>query len=412
MALTPPVGQHGAGLKDHEAQIDMVKLRAYRLSRVHAQLAERDYGGCVLFDPINVRYATGSRNMSIHCMHTPSRCVFIATNGGVVLFEYRKSEHLAVGLETIDEIRNCVSWNYFASGPNREVRAKRWAAGIMDVVNEHCGGNKRIAFDHLDPLGYELLKAEGVEIFDGQEPLEHARVIKSAEEIACMQASIAVCEAGMAKMREQLRPGISENQLWAILHEVNIANGGEWIDTRLLSSGPRTNPWMREAGERLIRAGELVAYDTDLIGAYGYCADISRTYFCEPGEPTAEQKRLYTIALEQLEYNASKLKAGLSFREFSELGWPVPKEFEDMRYLSLAHGVGMADEYPVIAYPQDFGQAAGYDGVIEENMTLCLESYIGVPGGHEGVKLEEQVLVTATGCKRLSTFPFESILLT
>ena len=404
-------GQHAAGLKDHEAQIDMVELRRYRLDRLHRELAGRDYGGCVLYDPINVRYATGSRNMSLHCMHTPARCAMVVTEGPVILFEYRKSEHLAQGLESIDEIRPCAAWNYFSAGPNRELRATRWADGIADVVAEHCGGNRRIAFDHLDPLGYELIAARNIEIVDGQEPIEHARAIKSAEEIACMEASIAVCEAGMARMHEGLRPGISENALWAMLHEVNIANGGEWIDTRLLSSGPRTNPWMRECSERMIRAGELVAFDTDLIGPFGYCADISRTYFCGPGTPTDEQKRLYRAAHEQLEHNISKLRPGLSFQEFSQLAWSVPAEFEDARYLSLAHGVGLADEYPVIAYPQDFGATAGYDGMIEPDMTLCLESYIGVQGGKEGVKLEEQVLVTENGSRRLSTFPFEAALL-
>ncbi|MGI9336000.1 MAG: M24 family metallopeptidase, partial [Gammaproteobacteria bacterium] len=227
MSQTTSTGQHGAGLKDHEAQIDMVALRRYRLDRLHRELARRDYGGCVLYDPINVRYATGSRNMSLHCMHTPSRCAMVVTQGPVILFEYRKSEHLAEGLESIDEIRPCVSWNYFSAGPNREARGARWADGIANVVAEHCGRNRRIAFDHLDPLGYELITARNIEIVDGQEPIEHARSIKSAEEIACMEASIAVCEAGMARMHEALRPGLSENALWAILHEVNIANGGE-----------------------------------------------------------------------------------------------------------------------------------------------------------------------------------------
>ena len=81
----------------------------------------------------------------------------------------------------------------------------------------------------------------------------------------------------MAAMRQALRPGISEQALWAELHAGNIARGGEWIETRLLASGPRTNPWFQECSSRVIEAGELVGFDTDLIGPYGYCADISRT---------------------------------------------------------------------------------------------------------------------------------------
>ncbi len=404
-------GTQGGGLKDHEAQIDMVRLRAYRLRRTREAMAERGLSGVVLYDPLNVRYATGSRNMQVHCMHTPSRFAFVPTEGPVTLFEYRTCEHLVRGLETIQEVRPAISWNYFSSGPNREARATRWADGLASLMKEVCGGDLRIGFDHLDPLGTDLMRARGVEAVDGQEPLEHARSVKSADEIACMKVAVSVCEAGMARMYEAMRPGMTENQLWAILHEVNIAGGGEWIETRLLSSGSRTNPWMQECGEKILRPGELVAFDTDLIGPFGYCADISRTWFCGPGRPSDEQKRLYRIAHEQIEHNVAQVKAGMTFRELSERGKQLDDEFAAQRYVSMAHGVGLADEYPVIAYPQDFGGTAGYDGVVEENMCLCFESYTGSEGGEEGVKLEQQVWVTRDGCEVLSRFPYEDCLL-
>ncbi len=53
----------------------------------------------------------------------------------------------------------------------------------------------------------------------------------------------------------------------------------------------------------------------------------------------------------------------------------------------------------------------GSDGVLEPGTALCVESYIGEDGGHEGVKLEQQVLITDTGVELLSTFPFEEELL-
>ena len=76
----------------------------------------------------------------------------------------------------------------------------------------------------------------------------------------------------------------------------------------------------------------------------------------------------------------------------------------------LAHGIGLCDEYPAIYYRQDVDQY-GFEGVLEENMTICIESYVGAVGGREGVKLEHQVLVTAKGCELLSKFPFEDELL-
>jgi Xaa-Pro aminopeptidase len=261
--------------------------------------------------------------------------------------------------------------------------------------------------DRLDPPGIHALEREGIRIFDGQEPCEIARSIKSEDEIACMVHSIAVCEAGMARMHEALRPGMTENELWALMHETNIRLGGEWIETRLLASGERTNPWFQECGDRLIRAGDLVAFDTDLIGPFGYCADISRTYFCGPGEPSGEQRRLYGLAMDQIHHDLDKLmKPGLNLREASELAWRIPDAFIKNRYSCVAHGVGLCDEWPKIAHRQDRDGSA-YDGELQPGMTMCVESYIGEEGGREGVKLEQQVLITDRGYKLLSTFPFE-----
>jgi Xaa-Pro dipeptidase len=72
----------------------------------------------------------------------------------------------------------------------------------------------------------------------------------------------------------------------------------------------------------------------------------------------------------------------------------------------LAHGVGLTGEYPYILHPQDIDEFV-YDGVIEENMTLFVESYIGSEHGAEGVKLEQQFLIRADGPELLSTFPLE-----
>ena len=204
-------------------------------------------------------------------------------------------------------------------------------------------------------------------------------------------------------MREALAPGITENALWAKLHEANVALGGEWIETRLLSSGPRTYPWFRESSMRVIENGDMVSFDTDLIGPYGYCADMSRSWVCGD-RPNAEQRRIHALAREQIEHNCSILKAGVTFREVSERAWKIPDEFSTNRYSSLIHGIGLADEYPSIKHIHDFDRK-GYDGVLEENMTLCVESYIGSAKGGEGVKLEEQVVVTRDGCRLMTSYP-------
>jgi len=398
------------GLTDTAAHLDMPRLRGYRLSRVREQLKKKDCAGCLLIDPINIRYATGSRNYSMCQAHTPGRYVFIATEGPVVLFDAIACHETARGLETITELRPAVPFSYFFSGSRLQESIETWAAELASLVHTSVGGDKRLAVDRLDVASASALSRHGITLVDAQGPIERARSVKSAEEILCMNYSLSVADIAMARMREALRPGLTENELFAILYHTNIAMGGEWIDARMLTSGDRTNPWLQESSERRIRPGELVAFDADMVGPFGYCADVSRTFFCGPGRPTETQRRLYKLAHEEIQHNMSLVKAGVGFRELTEKAYRQADEYIPNRYMLLAHGIGLCDEYPSIYYRQDVDKY-GFEGVLEENMTICIESYVGAVGGREGVKLEHQVLVTAKGCEMLSKFPFEEELL-
>jgi Xaa-Pro aminopeptidase len=391
------------------ARIDEKKLRSYRLGRLRAELKRLDYMGCLLVDPLNIRYATGSRNMQVWTLHAPGRWAFVPTEGPVTLYEYTSSMHLSEGLETISEIKTTIPWFYFLVGSRCDEKSTIWADEIAAMVKKHGGGNRRLAVDRCEPMGAFKLAERGIQLFDAQESIELARMIKSPEEIAAMKLSMEVCDAAILRMREAITAGITENQLWAVMQEVNTAHDGEWIECRLLASGERTNPWFHECGNKVIEAGEIVAFDTDMVGPMGYLADISRSWVCPGKKPTNEQQRLYGLAQEQVLFNTALLKPGLGFREFGEKCWPVPENFVANRYMTMVHGVGFVDEYPSIAYAVDFADW-GYDGVFQENMVVSVESYLGEVGAKEGVKLEQQVLITKNGAVPLSKTPFEDAL--
>ena len=386
------------------AEIDHAKLRHDRLARFRAQLGRHGYGAALLSDPINIRYATGARNMAVWTMHAPGRYAFVPVDGPVVLFEFATSKHLSEGLDTIDEVRDSTSPFYFFTGGRAEEMGARWARELIALSREHAGPELRLAVDRCEPWLAQRLIDAGIVLFDAQEPAEDARKVKTPEELQCIRLAVDVCDVAVARIRDALRPGITENQLWAVLHETNIAHGGEWIECRLLASGPRTNPWFQECGDRVIEAGDLVGFDTDMIGPNGYLADISRTLVCPDRPPTSEQRTLYALAQEQILTNIELLRPGMTLREFSERAWPVPEQYLPNRYMLMVHGAGMVDESPAIPYDVDFANW-GYDGMIEEGMVLCVESFIGAVGGCQGVKLEEQVLMTATGAVPLSSSP-------
>lgn len=386
------------------AEIDHATLRHDRLGKLRAELVRQGYGAALLSDPINIRYATGARNMAVWTMHAPGRYVFVPVDGPVVLFDYTSSHHLYGDLDTVDEVRASTSPFWFLAGNRSSEMHARWATDVADLTRQHAGPDLRLAVDRCEPWLAQHLLAAGIGLFDAQQCAEDARMIKTPEELQCIRLAVDVCDVAIARMRGALRPGITENQLWSVLHETNIAHDGEWIECRLLASGPRTNPWFQECSNRVIEPGDLVGFDTDMVGPNGYLADLSRTFLCPGASPTDEQRRLYAVAQEQVLTNIDVVQPGMTLRDFSEACWPVPERYLPNRYMQMVHGAGMVDEAPAIAYTCDYDDW-GYDGVIEEGMVLCIESLIGEVGGREGVKLEEQVLVTATGAVSLSSSP-------
>jgi Xaa-Pro aminopeptidase len=345
--------------------------------------------------------------MQLWIAHNPARAVFVPPEGKMILWDFHNCEHLSAHLPLIGELRGGASFFYFETGDQTAKAATDFAKQIIDIMAKHAGANKRLAVDRIEHVGYAALCDLGVTVLEGQVLTEHARSIKNDNELNAMRCAIHACEASIDEMRAVMRPGLSENELWAVLHAGNIKRGGEWIETRILASGPRTNPWFQECGPRLMQAGDLMAFDTDLVGTYGYCCDISRTWIIGDVAPNDRQKHLYQTAYDHVMTNIRLIEAGMSFADMTRVSHRLPEIFRPARYGVLAHGVGLCDEYPSVRYPEDV-EAHGYGGCFEVGMTLCVEAYIGAVGGHDGVKLEEQVLITDSGAVPLSTYRYEA----
>lgn len=393
--LTPPPG------------IDIQRMRHDRLTRLRGVLADADVAGAVFFDPINIRYAADVSKLQVWCLHNPVRYTFVATDGPVVHFEFLHCEFLVDGLGTVDEVRPGTSMVHLMVGSHVDRASERWADEIADLVEQHGGGNKRLAVDRLDWRAAKALERLGVEVTDGHSLAETARGIKTPEEIKIMRHVVTRCEDGVRALESEIRPGITEHALWSVLHQANIAAGGEWMETRLLSSGPRTNPWYQECSDRLLEPGDLVALDTDLIGQFGYCCDISRTWrvgghLGDTG-PTDRQKRTYADAHRHLTRVRDAIGPGVTLAEISEAIGTPPDDY--LTYSCLIHGVGMCDEYPVAFWQ---GASGAYPETLQPGMVICVESYLGPNDGGEGVKLEDQVLITEDGAETLSTLPFQN----
>ncbi len=393
-------------ITDTEPGLDLVALRRGRLHRVRRVLAAAGVDAALLFDPIQMRYATGFRAYAVFQMHIPSNYLLVTVDGPVVMFAVEQVHDAAVALETIDDVRPPISVTPFGAGASLDANIVRFAQMISDVLGP---GRRRLAVGRTHVGVPAALAQRGISLVDADQLLERARSVKLPDEVRCMNAAIAVAETALYELRAAIEPGVSEHELTAILHRVNVERGGDWIETRLLSSGDRINPWEREASGRRLRPGDLVGVDTDMVGPLGYCADISRTFHCGPGAPSPGQRELYRVAVDELRHNIALLSPGMSFADLTAKLWQRPARFRDRRYDMAVHGIGMSDEWPCIFQREDAD--VGYDGTVEPGMVLAVESYVGEVGRSDGVKLEEMVLITEHDTRQLTRFPYEAALL-
>lgn len=383
---------------------DLAAMRTFRLERLRAELRRHDCDAALLYDPVNIRYATDTTNMSLWTAHNAVRYALVVTDGPLVMFEYSEGEFLSAHSEVVDEIRPATSLEPFYVGDRMAEIAARWAGEVVEVIDDHArSGGRRLAIDTLSLDSIRALEDLDVDLVSGMRILEDARLVKGPDEILAMRCAVDSCQRDIDDMRSIFEPGVTEVELWARLQHANFLRFGEWIETRLLSSGARTNPWYQEASSKVVEAGELMAFDTDLIGAFGMCVDMSRTWLCGGGELRSDQADVFARARDMIERNVPLFVAGISYRELTEKAtYPDPAEFNG--YTVLAHGTGLADEYPSI-YIREKWDLTGFDGVVEIGNVFSVEAYCGRRGGGEGVKLEEQIVVTETGPELLTTYP-------
>ncbi|EAP77700.1 dimethylsulfonioproprionate lyase DddP [Roseovarius nubinhibens] len=394
---------------------DLQRMREFRWNRLTQAVVDRDYGGVLMFDPLNIRYATDSTNMQLWNAHNPFRALLVCADGYMVIWDYKNSPFLSTFNPLVREQRFGADLFYFDRGDKVDVAADAFSNEVRTLIAEHGGGNMRLAVDKIMLHGLRALEAQGFEIMEGEELTEKTRAIKGPDEILAMRCAVHACETSVAAMEHFAREAVpqgntSEDDVWAVLHAENIKRGGEWIETRLLASGPRTNPWFQECGPRIIQNNEIISFDTDLIGSYGICVDISRSWWVGDAAPPADMVYAMQHAHEHIMTNMEMLKPGVTIPELSERSHRLDEQFQAQKYGCLMHGVGLCDEWPLVAYP-DQAVPGSYDYPLEPGMVLCVEAAVGAVGGNFTIKLEDQVLITETGYENLTSYPFDPALM-
>ncbi len=394
---------------------DLQAMRRFRWERLTRFIQERDYAGLLVFDPLNIRYASDSTNMQLWNTHNPFRALLICADGYMVIWDYKNSPFLSTFNPLVREQRSGADLFYFDRGDKVDVAADVFANEVRALLQDHAPGNTRLAVDKVMLHGLRALEAQGFEVMEGEELTEKCRAVKGPDEIKAMRCSVHACEQAMYAMEEFARAHMGdgktcEDDIWAVLHAENIRRGGEWIETRLLATGQRTNPWFQECGPRIPRRNEILAFDTDLIGSYGICTDISRTWWIGDEAPRPDMISAMQHAHEHIMTNMEMLKPGVTIPELSARTHVLRPEFQKQKYGCLMHGVGLCDEWPLVAYP-DHAVPGAFDYALEPGMTLCVEVLVSPEGGDFSIKLEDQVLITEDGYENLTRYPFDERLM-
>ena len=384
-----------------EIPVDLGALRAGRLARLQAAMRAHDMSACLLFNEPNIRYATGASAMPIYSMSTFVRCALVPAEGRPILFEHANSMHRS--RLVADDVRPMHAWEFY---DDQAAEAAIWAGEVDEAMRELGVGGAPLAVDRLGTPGFLALRDRGVALVDSAPATQEAREIKTAEEIGLFELNGAMIVDMLAAFEAALAPGVRERELLAVLSDSMLRAGGEYLATSTVCSGPNTNPWRSEATDRAAEPGDIVFVDTDTVGIEGYFFCVSRSFLAGDEPPTPAQRDTYRASLDWVEGMEAVVRPGLTCAELADLAPKLPEKYLPQRYECMIHSVGLEEESPSVCYPID-GQSNG-DRRIREDMTLVIEVYAGEEGGDHGVKLGDEVHVTANGIRVLAPYPFSS----
>jgi Xaa-Pro aminopeptidase len=386
------------------AEIDTDKLRTERLGRLQTSMREHDLEACLLFSEPNARYATGVTAMPPWSMSTFTRCAVVAAEGDPILFEHGNSVHRSA-MRAVD-VRPMHLWEFY-DDPAEPARV--FAGEATAALRELGVSGSRVGVDRIGTPGFLALQEAGLILVDSSPATQRAREVKTPQEIAALRLDGRIVVDGLARFETAIAPGVSEQELLATYASAVLSRGAEYLATNTVCSGPNTNPWRAEATARVVQDGDLVYIDTDTVGVEGYFFCVSRAFVCGGGRPSAEQRDLYRIAHDWTLAMTDLMRPGITCAELAAAAPRIPERFLPQRYEIMIHGVGLEEESPNVCHPQD--PQSNPQTVIEENMALVVEIYVGEVGARVGVKFGDEILVTAGGPEVLAPYPYSAQLL-
>ena len=229
--------------------------------------------------------------------------------------------------------------------------------------------------------------------------VEKLRAVKDAEELRIMRDSAQLISGVFSRMLGRIRLGTSEMALAAeIEHEIKRRGGSGPSFETIVASGARSAWAHAHPTAKLLGKNELVVLDQGAI-LRGYCSDLTRTVFV--GKAPRRVRNLYTAVLEAQEAGKQAIRPGVTAGDVDKAARKSLKRARLDRYFthSLGHGLGLeVHEMPRLG--------KGEQTLLQQGMVLTVEPGVYVEGVG-GIRIEDDVVVTAKGAVDLTTAPRE-----
>ncbi|MBX6354802.1 MAG: aminopeptidase P family protein [Micromonosporaceae bacterium] len=401
---------YGPNAVDWEQRIDLGRLREERLQRLRDALERSSLGALLTFDFGNIRYMT-STHIGTWAMDKLIRFALLPRGGEPVVWDFgsaaRHHQLYNPWLDGPSRARAGISTLRGAFHPDAGI-AQEVARKVADELARHSLTGEPVGVDIVELPVLFALRDRGIDVVDGQQVFLEARRIKTQDEIALLTQACAMVDAAYEELYEFLRPGVRENECVGLVSKVLYDLGSEYVEGVNAISGERCSPHPHVYSDRLIRPGDPAFFDI-LHSHMGYRTCYYRCFAVGSASPA--QRDAYKRCREYMDAAISLVKPGATTADIVSV-WPRAQEFgfpdEEAAFaLQYGHGVGLSIwEKPI------FSRLVSLDHpeTLEEGMVFALETYWPASDGWSAARIEEEVVVTATGCEVITKFPAEELL--
>jgi len=309
-------------------------------------------------------------------------------------------------------------WNASASEA-REYLVSKFAEQIHEKLKEFKLDKEVVGIDTYIPHVVHALEKRGLKVDPiGGEALLEARRIKTPEEQQLVRLLASILDGGFALMARIARPGVSEREIWKEVVSYAIGQGLT-VEGGYICSGPRTWPkdTSRIATDRKLRPGDVFYADQSIFGCFGYKSCYYRTFSVGPAPK--DVKETYERVITWLKEAEKVLRPGITTKEVVEK-WPDEIELWSKRppyitdekkllstfFNNMGHGIGLTGYEPPFFWRPT---SLKWPQKLEAGMTIALETLDGTPDNRFGIRIEDMIIITETGCEVISGWPADEI---